>query len=95
MSLYSLWFFFHFSKDGYLFDKEAILQYIITKKTEYAKKMKEYERQKQLEENESAASNALEEQKRLMKFINTERNIVTLDRKSMFGHLTIFLFVII
>ncbi|KAM7356081.1 nitric oxide synthase-interacting protein homolog isoform 1-T2 [Cochliomyia hominivorax] len=40
------------TKDGYLFDKEAILQYIITKKNEYSRKLKEYERLKKLEENE-------------------------------------------
>lgn len=64
-------------KDGYLFDKEAILQYIITKKTEFAKKLKEYERQKQMEQNESNEANALEEQKKLIKFINTEKNVIT------------------
>nr|CAD7445044.1 unnamed protein product [Timema bartmani] len=32
-------------KDGYLFDKEAILEYICTKKLDYATKMKEYEKQ--------------------------------------------------
>lgn len=42
------------TKDGYLFDKEAILQYIITKKNEYSRKLKEYERLKKLEENESS-----------------------------------------
>lgn len=41
------------TKDGYLFDKEAILQYIITKKNEYSRKLKEYERLKKLEENET------------------------------------------
>ncbi|XP_055315400.1 nitric oxide synthase-interacting protein homolog [Sitodiplosis mosellana] len=65
------------TKDGYLFDKEAILQYIITKKTDYAKKLKAYERQKQAERSEEAEANALEEQKKLMKFIDTEKNIVT------------------
>lgn len=64
-------------KDGYLFDKEAILQYIITKKTEYAKKLKEYERQKHAEQCEENEANALEEQKKILKFINTEKNIVT------------------
>lgn len=34
-------------KDGYLFDKESILEYILTKKKEYARKLKEYEKQKQ------------------------------------------------
>ncbi|KAI0228997.1 Nitric oxide synthase-interacting protein [Lamellibrachia satsuma] len=32
--------------DGYIFDKEAILEYILTKKRENSKKMKEYEKQK-------------------------------------------------
>jgi nitric oxide synthase-interacting protein len=36
--------------DGYLFDKEAILEYIITKKNEYCRKLKEYEKQKRKEE---------------------------------------------
>ncbi|XP_065359654.1 nitric oxide synthase-interacting protein homolog [Calliphora vicina] len=40
------------TKDGYLFDKEAILQYIITKKNEYSRKLKEYERLKRVEEND-------------------------------------------
>ncbi|KAI8116545.1 putative nitric oxide synthase-interacting protein [Lucilia cuprina] len=40
------------TKDGYLFDKEAILQYIITKKNEYSRKLKEYERLKKMEEND-------------------------------------------
>lgn len=63
-------------KDGYLFDKESILQYIITKKNEYSRKLKEYERQKRLEDSEIAENNAVEEQKKLQKFINTEHNIV-------------------
>lgn len=37
-------------KDGYLFDKEAILEYVLTKKREYARKLKEYEKQKQKEQ---------------------------------------------
>lgn len=65
-----------------MFDKEAILQYIITKKTEYAKKLKEYERQKRIENNETAENDALEEHKKLMKFINTENNIVTSSKMS-------------
>lgn len=39
-----------YSKDGYLFDKEVILQYIINKKNEYSRKLKEYEKQKRKEE---------------------------------------------
>jgi hypothetical protein len=38
-----------YRSDGYLFDKEAILEYIITKKNEYFRKLKEYEKQKRKE----------------------------------------------
>lgn len=65
------------TKDGFLFDKEAILQYIITKKNEYSRKMKEFEKQKKLEEAEESEVSALEEQKKLARFIATERNITT------------------
>ncbi|XP_035913577.1 nitric oxide synthase-interacting protein homolog [Anopheles stephensi] len=65
------------TKDGYLFDKEAILTYIIAKKNEYSRKMKEYEKQvKQDEEEEAAKANA-EQQKKLDRFISTEKNIVS------------------
>jgi nitric oxide synthase-interacting protein len=36
--------------EGHIFDKEAIYQYIITKKNEYSRKLKEYERQKKKEQ---------------------------------------------
>lgn len=39
-----------YRKHGYLFDKESILEYILTKKREYARKLKEYEKQKQKKE---------------------------------------------
>ena len=34
------------TKQGWLYDKEAIIKYMLEKKKEYAKKLKEYERQK-------------------------------------------------
>lgn len=37
--------FSQFSPDGYLFDKEAILEYILHQKREIARKQKEYEKQ--------------------------------------------------
>lgn len=65
------------TKDGYLFDKEAILTYIITKKKEHTRKMKEYERQlKQDEEEQNEKLNA-ENKKKLDKFISTEKNIIS------------------
>lgn len=74
---------YNFRKDGYLFDKEAILTYIITKKNEYSRKLKEYERQKRIEDAEDAAVTALAEQKVLQRFINTEHNIVTAGGSKM------------
>ena len=37
---------FVFRADGHLFDKEAILQYILTQKKESMRKLKEFEKQK-------------------------------------------------
>ncbi|XP_046997856.1 nitric oxide synthase-interacting protein homolog [Schistocerca americana] len=63
--------------DGYLFDKEAILEYIITKKNEYSRKLKEYEKQKKKEEIELAEIAAAEKDSKLNSFIKTEKNIVS------------------
>lgn len=41
-----------FSPDGYLFDKEAILEYFIAKKREISRNQKEFEKQKKRDENE-------------------------------------------
>ena len=38
-----------FRQEGYLYDKEAILEYILKKKKENARKQKEYEKQKNRE----------------------------------------------
>uniref|UniRef100_A0A182JMJ2 Nitric oxide synthase-interacting protein homolog n=1 Tax=Anopheles atroparvus TaxID=41427 RepID=A0A182JMJ2_ANOAO len=65
------------TKDGFLFDKEAILTYIIAKKNEHTRKMKEYEKQVKQDEEEQAAKANAEEQKKLDKFICTEKNIVS------------------
>lgn len=63
------------SKQGYLFDKEVILQYIITKKNEYNRKLKEYERQKTEDVKELEEIAAAENKKKLDKFTKTEKNI--------------------
>ncbi|XP_012279381.1 nitric oxide synthase-interacting protein homolog [Orussus abietinus] len=65
------------TKDGYLFDKEAILEYILTKKREYARKLKEYEKQKRKEEEESQEESANEELLKLQIFLKGEKNIVS------------------
>lgn len=60
-----------------LFDKEAILQYIITKKTEYCRELKEYDRQKKQEEQECNDKEVAETTEKISKFLKTEHNIVT------------------
>ncbi|XP_003691086.1 nitric oxide synthase-interacting protein homolog [Apis florea] len=65
------------TKDGYLFDKEAILEYVLTKKKEYARKLKEYEKQKQQEEEQSNEKSANEELQKLQNFLKGEKNIVS------------------
>ncbi|XP_076243578.1 nitric oxide synthase-interacting protein homolog [Calliopsis andreniformis] len=65
------------TKEGYLFDKEAILEYVLTKKREYARKLKEYEKQKQQAEDQSNEKTANEELQKLQKFLKGEKNIVS------------------
>lgn len=65
------------TKDGYLFDKESILEYILTKKREYARKLKEYEKQKQRKEEQSQEETANEELKKLQNFLKGEKTIVS------------------
>lgn len=65
------------TKNGYLFDKEAILEYFLTKKKEYGRKLKEYEKQKQQQEEQSNEKTANEELQKLQKFLKGEKNIVS------------------
>ncbi|KAL1517266.1 hypothetical protein ABEB36_001052 [Hypothenemus hampei] len=65
------------TKDGYLFDKEVILEYIITKKNEYSRKLKEYEKLKKKEEDDLANKQAQELEKKVENFLKTESNIVS------------------
>ncbi|CAH0396985.1 unnamed protein product [Chilo suppressalis] len=67
------------TKEGYLFDKEAILEYIITKKNEYNRKMKQYEKQLKKEEVEKNELAAAEREANLIKFMNREKNISNRD----------------
>lgn len=64
-------------KDGYLFDKEVILQYIITKKNEYHRKLKEYERLKKSEEEELLEKASEETDEKIRNFLKAENNIVS------------------
>ncbi|EEB19592.1 conserved hypothetical protein [Pediculus humanus corporis] len=63
--------------NGFLYDKEAILEYIIKKKTEYAKKLKEYEKQKNKDKEELAELAQAENLSKIKNFLSCEKNIVT------------------
>lgn len=65
------------SKDGYLFDKEVILQYIITKKNEHSRKLKEYARLKKKEEEENQVKLNTETNIKVSSFLSAENNIVS------------------
>ncbi|XP_049888206.1 nitric oxide synthase-interacting protein homolog [Pectinophora gossypiella] len=73
------------TKEGYLFDKEAILEYIITKKNEYTRKLKQYEKQLKKEEAEKNELAAAEKEANLIKFMNREKNISSSATKSESG----------
>ncbi|XP_011556643.3 nitric oxide synthase-interacting protein homolog [Plutella xylostella] len=70
------------TKEGYLFDKEAILEYIIAKKAEYTRKLKLYEKQLKKEESEKAELAAAEKEANLIKFMNREKNISSVQNKT-------------
>lgn len=65
------------TKDGYLFDKEAILEYFITKKNEYTRLLKKYEKQLKKDDAEKAELAAAEKEANLVKFMNREKNITS------------------
>ncbi|TRY59952.1 hypothetical protein DNTS_017610 [Danionella cerebrum] len=65
------------TEDGYLYEKEAILQYILHQKTDIAKKMKAYEKQKQALKSEGRLESKSEERERAEKFKQRENNIVS------------------
>ena len=67
---------FKTSTEGFIFDKEAILEYIIHKKAENARKVKQYERSRRKEEEEIAQIAAAERESQAEKFINHERSLV-------------------
>ncbi|XP_015176741.1 PREDICTED: nitric oxide synthase-interacting protein homolog [Polistes dominula] len=71
------------TKDGYLFDKEAILEYILTKKREYTRKLKEYEKQKQKEEEELREQTVNAELLKLQDFLKNEKNIVSRTKSKL------------
>uniref|UniRef100_A0A4W6DZ63 Nitric oxide synthase-interacting protein n=1 Tax=Lates calcarifer TaxID=8187 RepID=A0A4W6DZ63_LATCA len=65
------------SPDGYLYERQAILEYILHQKTEIAKKMKAYEKQKQAQKSNSQLESKSEERERVERFKTRENSIVS------------------
>ncbi|XP_049600102.1 nitric oxide synthase-interacting protein [Syngnathus scovelli] len=63
--------------DGFLYEKQAILEYILHQKTEIARKMKAYEKQKQAQKHESHLESKSEEREKVEKFKTRENSIVS------------------
>lgn len=63
--------------DGYLFEKQAILEYILHQKTEIAKKMKAYEKQKKAQKSNSQLESKSQEREKMEKFKTRENSIVS------------------
>ncbi|CAG7732028.1 unnamed protein product [Allacma fusca] len=75
--------------DGFLYDKEAILEYFIAKKNEASRKLKEYEKQKKKGESELAANEVLTKAAEVNKFVKQESEITKAtasSSKSMDDH---------
>ncbi|GAB6033225.1 hypothetical protein CHUAL_012829 [Chamberlinius hualienensis] len=62
---------------GVLYDKEAILEYILHQKREYARKLKEYEKSKRREQTELEELGLAEKRSQVEKFTKNEQSIVT------------------
>ncbi|KAK9535874.1 hypothetical protein VZT92_008228 [Zoarces viviparus] len=63
--------------DGFIYEKQAILEYILHQKTETAKKMKAYEKQKQAQKSSSQLESKSEERERVERFKTRENSIVS------------------
>ncbi|XP_042361557.1 nitric oxide synthase-interacting protein [Plectropomus leopardus] len=63
--------------DGFLYEKQAILEYILHQKTEIAKKMKAYEKQRQAQKSTSQLESKSEERERVERFKSRENSIVS------------------
>lgn len=68
--------------DGYLYDKEAILEYVIHQKKEIARRMKEYENQQKKETDEMAELAKAEEESKAQKFMEMEKSIVSKKKET-------------
>ncbi|XP_072889686.1 nitric oxide synthase-interacting protein isoform X1 [Hemitrygon akajei] len=63
--------------NGYIYEKEAILEYILHQKTEIAKKIKAYEKQKNVQKVEMAQLAKAEKESKVKVFLEKESTIVS------------------
>ncbi|XP_038639544.1 nitric oxide synthase-interacting protein isoform X2 [Scyliorhinus canicula] len=63
--------------DGFIYEKEAILEYILHQKTEIAKKIKAYEKQKNIKKTELAELAKAEKESKVKAFLEKESTIVS------------------
>ncbi|XP_064400832.1 nitric oxide synthase-interacting protein-like [Halichondria panicea] len=63
--------------DGYLYDKEAILECLLHQKRDNARRMKEYEKQKQKHENKEIEDGMADTRSKIAKFFSAEKSIVS------------------
>lgn len=63
--------------DGYLYDKQAILECLLHQKTQIAKKTKEFEKQMKKVQAEESGKQSEEERAKLESFVDMEKRILT------------------
>ncbi|XP_056399801.1 nitric oxide synthase-interacting protein [Hyla sarda] len=63
--------------DGYIFEKEAILEYILHQKKEIARQMKAYEKQKNEKKTEMEELNKAAKESKMKAFLNKEMSIIS------------------
>ncbi|XP_056461574.1 nitric oxide synthase-interacting protein [Gadus chalcogrammus] len=65
------------TQDGYLYEKQAILEYILHQKTDAAKRMKAYEKQKKAQKSDSNLESKSGERAQMERFKTRESSIVS------------------
>ena len=68
-----------FRPEGWIYEKEAILEYILHKKIENAKMMKQFEKQKDNQEREKNELSEIATKEKLEKFLRAEGKLVVSD----------------
>ncbi|KAM4703514.1 nitric oxide synthase-interacting protein isoform 1-T2 [Rhinophrynus dorsalis] len=65
------------TQDGYIYEKEAILEYILHQKTEIARQMKAYEKQKNEKKTEMDELNKAAKESQMKVFLDKEMSIIS------------------